>query len=290
MYKPFYEVLPPSEHCSFLVRTFDHTGFKAPYHFHKEHELTLIVQGNGRRYTGHHMAQFAPGDLVLLGSNLPHCWKLEPGSEEGPAEAIVVQFAHDFLGADFFSKGEFRQVNRLLQKSGSGIQFGNKIGGLVAPALMAVATEKHPFKRLMGLLQILQQLAGSKDQLLLDRQRVIAELSTTDQERIHPIFVYLVDNFRSAVNLNKAAAIAGMTPNAFCKYFKRITRKTFMETVIEYRLNYAMQQLVQTDDPISNICFNSGFNDVSHFYKMFRERTQLSPLHYRKKFMQEGES
>lgn len=286
MYKPSYEVLPPLEHCSFLVRTFDQSGFKAPYHFHREYELTLIRQGSGSRYVGHHMSRFAPGDLVLVGSNLPHCWKLESGKEDDPADAIVVQFAHDFLGAELFSKGEFRQVHRLLQKSGSGIQFGSKIGAVVAPALMALAIEKHSFKRLMGLLQILQQLAASKDQLILDRHRVIAELSTTDQERIHPIFVYLVDNFRKEVNLNKAAAIAGMTPNAFCKYFKRITRKTFMETVIEYRLNYAMQQLVQTDDPISDICFNCGFNDVSHFYKMFRERTQLSPLHYRKKFME----
>ncbi|MES1160243.1 MAG: helix-turn-helix domain-containing protein, partial [Bacteroidota bacterium] len=77
------------------------------------------------------------------------------------------------------------------------------------------------------------------------------------------------------------------TPNAFCRYFKKITRKTFMETVIEYRLNYATHQLIQTDKPISAICFDSGFGDISHFYKMFRSRMQLSPLNYRRQFMQE---
>src|SRR6185312_14707554 len=75
-----------------------------------------------------------------------------------------------------------------------------------------------------------------------------------------------------------------MTTNAFCKYFKKITRKTFMETIIEYRLNYAIQQLVQTDRPISEIAFESGFGDVSHFYKMFKVKMNLSPLNYRKKF------
>ena len=80
-----------------------------------------------------------------------------------------------------------------------------------------------------------------------------------------------------------------MTPNAFCKYFKKITRKTFMETVIEYRINYATQQLVQTDKPISEISFDSGFGDVSHFYKMFKHKMHQSPLNYRKIFMREFE-
>jgi AraC-like DNA-binding protein len=89
------------------------------------------------------------------------------------------------------------------------------------------------------------------------------------------------------VSLDKAAGIANMTPNAFCKYFKKITRKTFMETVIEYRLNYATQQLVQTDKPISEISYTSGFGDVSHFYKMFKNKMQQSPLNYRKNFMRD---
>jgi AraC-like DNA-binding protein len=76
-----------------------------------------------------------------------------------------------------------------------------------------------------------------------------------------------------------------MTTNAFCKYFKKVTRKTFMETIIEYRLNYAIQQLVQTDKPISEISYESGFGDVSHFYKMFKAKMNLSPLNYRKRFM-----
>jgi AraC-like DNA-binding protein len=101
------------------------------------------------------------------------------------------------------------------------------------------------------------------------------------------VFAYLVENFRQQVSLDVAAGIANMTTNAFCKYFKKITRKTFVETIIEYRLNYATQQLVQTDKPISEISFDSGFGDVSHFYKTFKSKMHLSPLNYRKKFMRE---
>jgi AraC-like DNA-binding protein len=95
-----------------------------------------------------------------------------------------------------------------------------------------------------------------------------------------------VENFRGPVTLEKAAAIAGMSPNAFCRYFKRITRSTFMDMVIQHRLDYATRQLIQTNHPISSICFDSGFGDISHFYKVFRSRMHVSPLSYRKKFRQ----
>ncbi|HZE85432.1 MAG TPA: AraC family transcriptional regulator, partial [Puia sp.] len=136
--------------------------------------------------------------------------------------------------------------------------------------------------------ELLQELALEKDIVLLDTSGSTAGLTPADRERIQPIFAYLVENFRGPISLEAAAAIAGMSPNAFCRYFKKITRKTFMETVIEYRLNHATQQLIQTDKPISTICFDSGFGDISHFYKMFRAKMQLSPLHYRRKFMQDN--
>ena len=99
---------------------------------------------------------------------------------------------------------------------------------------------------------------------------------------------YIVDHFREQITLENAAAIAGMTTTAFCKYFKRATRKTFIETVTEFRISYAMQQIVNTDHPVSHICFESGFGDVSYFYKTFRQRIKMSPLQYRKKFRKEA--
>ena len=128
-------------------------------------------------------------------------------------------------------------------------------------------------------------MASSDEYILLDQHRVIAARSLAERERINPVLAYLVENFRKQVSLDAAASIANMTTNAFCKYFKKVTRKTFMETIIEYRLNYAIQQLVQTDKPISEIAFESGFGDVSHFYKMFKTKMNLSPLNYRKRFM-----
>jgi AraC-like DNA-binding protein/quercetin dioxygenase-like cupin family protein len=282
-----YEVLQQPSGHSFLMKIFGERAFTAPYHFHPEFELTLILEGRGRRFTGNHMADFSPGDLVLVGSHLPHCWKLEPGNTGNTAGAIVIQFAPDFLGAGFFSRAEMEPVGKLLQRSSCGIEFRNETRETVNRRIGEMAGEKSNFRRLMQFLEILHGLALSGDGLLLDSQRVSTELAPLDQERTQPVFAYLVENFRGEISLNRAAAISGMTPSAFCRYFKKITRKTFMETVIEYRLNYARQQLVQTDRPISSICFDSGFGDISHFHKTFRSKMKSSPLHYRRKFMQE---
>src|SRR3569833_3467797 len=105
MIKASYEVLQPASGHSFLVRKFGRSAFDAPYHFHEEFELTCIVHGNGKRYVGSHMEDFSSGDLVLLGSNLPHCWKLEPDQHDAEEpSAIVIQFSANFLGEDFFGK------------------------------------------------------------------------------------------------------------------------------------------------------------------------------------------
>lgn len=282
MLKASYEVLQPPGNHSFLVRTFGKTGFAAPYHFHPEYELTWIVKGSGKRYAGSNMAGFTDGDLVLLGPHVPHCWKLQPDGKKSVARSVVIQFSPDFLGNDFFNKAELLNIHQLFQRSSSGIQFMK--GTKVQEQIKELTEEKNSFKQLIRLLEILQQLAVSKEYVLLDQQRLTAEISPANQARINPIFAYLVENFRREVSLNKAAAIAGMTPNAFCKYFKRTTRKTFMETVIEYRINYATQQLIQSDKSISDICFDSGFGDISHFYKMFKAKMQVSPLHYRQQF------
>ena len=286
MIKASFEVLQPVNGQSFLFRKFDGFAFDAPYHFHPEYELTLITAGYGKRYVGSHMENFETGDLVLLGPNLPHCWKLEPGKDlQSKAGAIVIQFGASFLGEEFFNVSELQHIKRLFQKSGSGIKFNGNIQADIKQAMVSLAKETDNFKLLIGLLQILQQMASSGEYALLDQNRMVAERSLAEQERINPVFAYLVENFRKQVSLDTVAGIANMTTNAFCKYFKKITRKTFMETIIEYRLNYAIQQLVQTDKPISEISFESGFGDVSHFYKMFKVKMQLSPLNYRKKFV-----
>lgn len=291
MIKPSFEILQAGALQSFLVRRFEQLAFDGPYHFHPEYELTYIIKGKGKRYVGSHMENFSNGDLILLGPNLPHCWKLdEQARPDADACAVVVQFNENFLGDDFFNKPEMQEIKKLFLRSAGGIRFSGAVHEIVCEKLEIMSTEGSNFCKLHTLLEVLQRLALSNDYTLLDQGQTIEQRSAADQERINPVFAYLVENFRKPVTLDEASSIANMTPNAFCKYFKKITRKTFMETIIDYRLNFATQQLVQTDKPISEISNESGFGDVSHFYKMFKSKMGMSPLNYRKKFMRDLES
>ena len=285
MNKPSFEVLQSSHQNSFLLRSFKEMAFTAPYHFHPEYELTLILKGKGMRFVSHNMEDYVIGDLVLLGSNLPHCWKTDDIIEgEINAHSIVIQFSKDFLGEQLFLKPEFSSIQELLQRSGNGIRFSEEIQCITKKRMIALVEEENNFKQLMSFLEILHDLSTTESFKLLSNDTVNAQQSLADKQRINPVFTYIVENFKKSVSLNVAAEIANMTPNAFCRYFKKITRKTFMETVISYRINYAVQQLVHTNQLVSQICFDSGFTDISHFYKLFKTKMKMSPLSYRKKF------
>lgn len=288
MPKAAFEVVKSPDRRCFLIKGFDKKGFTAPYHYHPEYELTLIVKGEGKRYVGAHMDQFVPGDLILVGSNMPHCWKLDDPDGCMQAQSVVIHFNEGFMGTGMLDKTEFVYIKKLLQKSSSGMQFTGATRSAIQKQMMQLQEEPDNFNALIGLLQILQTLALSSEYNLLDQHNTMMQQQTTsDQERINKVFAYIVDNFQKEITLVGAANTINMTPNAFCKYFKKVTRKTFMEAVMEFRINYAVQQLVQTDKTISSICYDSGFGDISHFHKTFKSRMQFSPLHYRRRFMQE---
>jgi AraC-like DNA-binding protein/quercetin dioxygenase-like cupin family protein len=283
--KASFELLQTEKKQSFIIRKFDKNGFTAPYHYHPAYELTWIESGEGKRYVGNNMSDFKTGDLVLLGSNLPHCWKLSNNNKNKKASSIVIQFENKKLLESFFGMNEFSNITRLLKKSSSGICFSKQVSIKTSAFIQKLFSEKNDFQGLILLFELLQMLSLAKDFRLLNDEAEANANTEFNHLRLHEVFAYIVENYRKNISLDKAAAKVNMTPNAFCKYFKQITRKTFIETVTDYRINFATQQLAQTDASISSICFDSGFNDVSHFHKTFRSKMQVSPLQYRKKIM-----
>lgn len=283
--KASFELLQTEKSQSFIIRRFDKKGFAAPYHYHPAYELTWIENGEGKRYVGNNMSDFKTGDLVLLGSNLPHCWKLSNNNKNKKASSIVIQFENKKLLESFFGMSEFSNIMRLLKKSSSGIYFPKSISVKASAVIQKIFERKNDFQKLVLLIELLQMLSLTKDFRLLNDEARLNVSTEFNHPRLHEVFAYIVENYRKNISLNKAAAKANMTPNAFCKYFKQVTRKTFIETVTDYRINFATQQLAQTNASISSICFDSGFNDVSHFHKTFKLKMQLSPLQYRKKLL-----
>jgi AraC-like DNA-binding protein/quercetin dioxygenase-like cupin family protein len=316
--KAAYESLNPTSESSFLYRRFSLPKFDAPYHFHPEIELTLIVKGTGKRLVGSQIDNYEAGDLVLLGENIPHCWLTEntiydenivantadegsfgkntvdEGNPEiigkGPllnsdaAQSIVIQFKKDFLGDTFFEKLEFKKIKNLLEKAQSGLVITGKTRAILVENMKEMESE-NAYTRLMILLGILEEIAHSKDTQIIDSQPLTIKLNQYDAEKINSIYAYIMEHYTSEISLENVAKQAFMTPPAFCRYFKKITRKTLVEVVVEYRIKHACQLLSSTDKSISDVCFESGFGNISYFNKQFKEMMRETPLGYRRMFL-----
>ena len=282
--KASFEQLDQATNGSFLFRQFTLPYFDAPYHFHPEFELTLILKSEGKRFVGNQVADFKEGDLVLLGSNVPHCWKNDGIGNENSARSIVVQFKEDFLGEGFFNNPETLPIRNLLDKAKSGILISGKTRDRVAREMIFLLTVP-PFQKLLGLLDLLNTIAISKDFEIIDNQPNRYDLSALDLDRINKVYAYVIGHYTQEIHLETAAFLTNMTETAFCRYFKKITKKTFLDLVTEFRIKHACNLLHSTDKQVAEVCFESGFGNISHFNKQFKVVTGYSPLNYRKMFL-----
>ncbi len=271
---------PPN--TSFLFEKISLSYFDAPYHSHSEYELTLILKSEGKRFVGSHVANFSEGDLVLVGPNVPHCWKNDGMGFENSSQAIVIQFKPSFLGYDFLGLPELQPVRLLLEKAKTGIQIHSSIRQRVAKEIIFL-TNVPPIQKLLGLIDILNTIATSGEYTAIESQLTIQELPKADLDKITKIYAYVVSNYTQEVHLDTVAYLANMTETAFCRYFKRITGKTFLDLVTEFRISHACDLLINSDKQVAEVCFESGFGNISHFNKQFKTVTGYSPLHYKKK-------
>lgn len=283
--KATYEQLSENMDSSFLYRQFSLPKFNAPYHFHPELELTFIIQSKGTRFVGRQISHFEAGDLVLLGKNVPHTWLNTEGSDSmaGAAQSIVIQFKEDFMGSGLKSMPEMKAIYELFQKAQAGIFITGKTKNNVRDKMYAINTVP-PFNQIMTLLDILQSIAVSTEIELIDSQFSSYKLSSIDTERFQKVYAFIIENYTQEIALDKMASIAHMTPTAFCRYFKKMTRKTLVEVVTEFRIKHACQLLTTADKSVADICFESGFGNISYFNKEFKKAIGHSPLNYRKCF------
>ncbi len=284
--KATYEQISENIESSFLYRRFNLPQFDAPYHFHPELELTFIESSKGKRFVGRQVNDFAAGDLVLLGENVPHSWLNNSSNTEGGdlAKSIVIQFKADFIGAAFFDIPEMAAIHYLFQKAQSGILIKGKTRDVVADK-MSFATATTPFQKLLQLLDILQTIAISNETELIDPHFSTSTLSPIDTERFQKVYAFIIANYTQDIDLETIAAVAHLTPTAFCRYFKKMTRKTLVDVMTEFRIKHARQLLTLTDKSVYDICFESGFGNISYFNKQFKKALGDSPLAYRKMFM-----
>jgi AraC-like DNA-binding protein len=245
---------------------------------HPELELVYVNGGTGKRHIGNQVSYYQNGDLIFLGSNLPHFGFTDRLT--GNKSETVIQMRQEFLGEAFFDVPEMHSIRKLLERAQQGIVFHGKTKRRVG-AKMEKLNGKEPFERIISLLKIMQDLATTKEYSLLNSERITLEIEPQDNKRMNQIFAHVRENFQNSIPLPEIADQVSMTVPAFCRYFKKISGKTFTQFVNEYRLVHAVKLLSEQPISITEICYRSGFNNFSHFNKQFREFTGKSPSAYR---------
>jgi len=280
---PSFEAIQPTIGSSFTSLKFlTNENIKSHvWHYHPEIELIFVCKGSGKRQIGSSISYFSDGDLVLIGSNLPHCGLTNENTHND--YEMVIQFKPDFLGENIWNIPEMHRITALIEKSKAGIVFGELVKKAIGKDIVEMH-EASPLDKLCRFLKILEELAVTQDYRILNAGKYYLQTQIEDNERINIIFNYVKDHFREAITLEEVADLAHMKVPSFCRYFKKITNKTFTRFVNEYRITHALKLLAEQPLSITEVCFESGFNNFSYFNKTFKEYIQKSPSQYRKEF------
>ena len=274
-----YKSINVEEHC--------YPHFLKVWHYHAEIELVSIVSSSGTRFIGDSIRKFQPDDLILIGEHVPHLWLNDHAyfrkSSTLEARALVVHFDRNFAGTDFFQIPEMKSVNDLLVRASYGIEFQGSIKTKIRQRLHKML-EMDNFQRVMELINILKSLSAADTCQPLCSPGFINAFGKGENKRMDIVYEYIIDNFKEEISLDKIASLTNMNKSSFCRYFRKVHNKTLTLYINEFRIGYACKLLLERQFNISEICFESGFKNISNFNRQFKEIMGLSPSGYRNKY------
>jgi AraC-like DNA-binding protein len=263
--------------ASFYVYRFQIPYFEFKWHYHPEFELTYIIKGNGYRLIGNSHETFGDGDLVLLGSYLPHTW-VGKSSDNTDFDAVVIQFSKDFIDP-ILGFEESSALKMMLEQSKKGLFFSAENSALKADLVKLV--DSCGFNRIVDLMNILNQLTLCEQKVLCSDH--LQTVQTAESEnRINKVCVFLENHFAESITLKQVADLIHLTESNFCNFFKKATGKTFSDYLNIIRITRSCQLLLQTDKTINSIAFECGFETLSYFNRVFLKKKGLTPKEFRK--------
>jgi AraC-like DNA-binding protein len=298
--KAVFEKTPHAQWESFHCEVVRGSSYNAMWHFHPEYQLTLVLESSGHRMVGDNISPLRPGDLVLVGSNLPHVWHQagtggagDPKSEirnpkasvrrKDLVHAIVVRFLDTFLGREFIEKPELEAVRQLLRRSARGLQVAGRTRDAVAERMQALAASSG-LHRIVELLRILEILAASRELKPVASAGFVPSVAHADQDRMQRVCSYINTHLTESIDRDRVAAEAHLSPGAFSRFFKLRTGKTLPEYVNALRIGRACELLAEDRWKVTDIAMDCGFRNLANFNRHFRALTKLSPREYRTRF------
>lgn len=254
-------------------------------HFHPEIELIYIYKGSGYRMTGDHLEPFNEGELIFAPPNLPHCWIYSPESclPDGNRGCICIQFLPELLekGLTFFPEYVY-PANRLLQIR-QGVRITGETAAKVTRIMRSMGTEDTD-EKLLSIIRIVRLLGTSTEFVPIGIPAAAFSNITKNMQRMQAVYKYMVENYQENIPLQDISSLVGMTPTAFCSFFKRETGKTFNTFVNEYRIEIICNLLKNyPEKEINQIAGQCGFYDVPYFNRTFRKMTGMTPGEWRRK-------
>ncbi len=272
------------ENESFTTKRHCFPHFLKVWHHHPELELVVVLKSRGTRFIGDSIAPFREGEVVLIGQDLPHMWLNNQEYFEKntnlQAEAIAIHFKENFAGLDFLQMPEIKAIARLLKKATLGIHFLGDTTGIVKK--IKTIYQLEGFDKTIAFIQLLNQLAHHKNIQLLSSKGFVNSFGETGRKNLHGVYEYIFENFKQNISLNDIAKIAHMNPSAFSRFFKRMNQKTFTTYLSEVRIGYACKLLMENKYNVAQICYESGFNNISNFNRQFRKIKNCNPSFYAK--------
>jgi len=270
--------IPKPEHDALIYQEDRELVFYDKFHQHEEIQVSYIKEGDGTLIVGDTINYYEKGDIVVIGSNLPHVFKSDL-SNNIKSHMLTLFFTKDAFGNSFFELEELKELNSFFKNTENGFKiFANKN----LTNLFSELKSSSKLQRFVKLLEILKLLSKSKKQTL---SSFIYEKQYTDLEgkRMSSVMEYTMNNYNDNISLETIATVAAMTKNAFCKYFKKRTNKTYFRFLNELRVENASKLLlIDNDLSIAEIADKSGFNNISNFNRQFKSVKQISPSEYKR--------
>ncbi|MDX6746667.1 AraC family transcriptional regulator [Polaribacter sp. PL03] len=278
--KTVFEPISNTLNQSFHYGVFEKLEFQTPWHYHPEWELTFITESTGIRSVGNSIQAYQPGELVLLGPNLPHCWKTNRSTKE-LAKSTVIQFRKDVLGDGWMDKDEFSLIKKMLINSNFGLMF-NDITAKDVGGKMVSMKKMSPTLRLIEFIKLLHELSLEKYEVLSLGARF--NVNSLVSDRIKNIIDFVDKNYQNKIDAAQLGDLVFMTPVSFSKFFKKTFNKTFTAYLNEYRVSKACELLKESETSVEQIAFETGYPNLSFFHRKFKLFTNKTPAQYRATF------
>ena len=282
------EITPLVQDNIFFTAYYPENQFDFPIHFHEDFELNLTLNGSGKRIVGNLVDSFVDSDLVLVGPNILHCYSKEAEHASVSCDVYIVQFSKELYQYPLFSTKRLKHIRDLLSRAtNGGIKFSEKTVDKLKNKIIAI-TEKKDFDQFILFLELLNELAIAEDQeyLTLSSEQGGADVlySLSKSRRINKIIHFVKMNYRNKILLDDIGTLIGMSASSASRFFKKKTQRNFSDFLNSYRIDCAARMLIETELFISEICYSSGFENLSNFNRAFKGLLGCTPNEYRIKY------